>query len=280
MRPAGFRAPPATLLLAAALGLGVAAGGARAVEADGTMATTAAEVEAGGADAAAAACPGGDAGLPPLSLAASLRALNAGQPIIVLAFGSSSTEGSGASSPDRTYPARLEARLRAAMPGVPLAVLNRGRGGEDVQEMLARLDREVLALRPSLVIWQAGANAVLKGMAPEAFGALMAEGLSRLRAGGADVVLMDSQRAPRILASPNHPVFDALMQSLARDRQVPLFSRAELMRRWEAAGAPNAEFLVEDGLHHNDRGYDCLAAALAGLLVDALHPPATVAGRR
>jgi hypothetical protein len=130
------------------------------------------------------------------------------------------------------------------------------------------------------VIWQAGANAVLKGMAPEAFGALMAEGLSRLRAGGADVVLMDSQRAPRILALPNHPVFDALMQGLARDRQVPLFSRAELMRRWEAAGAPNAEFLVEDGLHHNDRGYDCLAAVLARLLVDALHPMATVAGRR
>jgi acyl-CoA thioesterase I len=118
-------------------------------------------------------------------------------------------------------------------------------------------------------------------MAPDAFRALMAEGIARLQAAGADVVLMDSQRAPRILASPNHATFDAAMAQLAADHRVPLFSRAELMRRWEAAGEPASGLIGEDGLHHNDRGYDCLAAALARSLVAALEtPPAVIAARR
>ncbi len=36
-----------------------------------------------------------------------------------------------------------------------------------------------------------------------------------------------------------------------------------LMRAWEAAGTPSAEMISPDGLHHNDRGYACLAEALA-----------------
>lgn len=223
-------------------------------------------------------CPEGS-GSAAMSLPATTQALREGQAVTIVAFGSSSTEGAGASAPERSYPSRLEARLRAAIPGITLRVVNRGRGGEEVSEMLARLDREVLSAAPTLVIWQAGANAVLRGMAPEAFRAAMAAGLARLQAAGADVVLMDNQRAPRILSNPNHAVFEETMASLAAAQHLPLFSRAALMRRWEEAGAVPAEFLVEDGLHHNDRGYDCVAAALARSLVGALHQPAVVAGR-
>ena len=145
--------------------------------------------------------------------------------------------------------------------------------------MLARLDADVLAATPTLVIWQAGANAALRGMLPEAFRAAMELGLARLRGRGADVVLMDSQRAPRILAVPDHARYDAAMANLASTYQLPLFSRAQLMRRWEAAGTPAAEMLGGDGLHHNDRGYDCLAAALAGSITAALQP-STVMARR
>lgn len=225
----------------------------------------------------AAPCP--DAATPNFALPATERALREGRPITLVAFGSSSTEGAGASAPERSYPSRLEQRLRAAMPGIALRVLNRGRGGEEVSEMLARLEREVIAAGPTLVVWQAGANAVLRGMAPEAFRAALASGLARLQAAGADVVLMDNQRAPRIVGNPNHVVFEGLMRSLAEEQHLPLFSRAALMRGWEAAGAHPAEFLVEDGLHHNDRGYDCVAAALARSLVASLHAPAVMAGR-
>lgn len=225
----------------------------------------------------AAACPA--VPTDPLSLPASRAALREGRPLTILAFGSSSTEGSGASTPEATYPARLAARLRAAMPRVRLMVLNRGKGGQDVTEMLDRLDTDVLAATPTLVIWQTGANAALRGMEPGLFRAAMAAGLARLRMTGADVVLMDSQRAPRILAVPNHARYDAALAELAVAQQVPLFSRGRLMRRWEAAGTRTSDMLGADELHHNDRGYDCLAAALAGSITAALQPQTVMARR-
>ncbi len=213
----------------------------------------------------------------PLPLPGTQAALASGRDLVILALGSSSTEGSGASGPDRTYPARLEATLRAALPGIAVRVVNRGRGGEDAAEMLARLDREVAAAHPVLVIWQAGANALLNGMPPGRFRALMEAGIARLRGAGVEVVLMDNQRAPRLLAAPSHAAFEALMPALAAATGAPLFSRAALMRGWEAAGAPAAGFIGEDGLHHNDRGYACLAAALAEALLPDLRAAAGLA---
>jgi len=212
-----------------------------------------------------------------LALPVSRAAIAAGRPLTVLAFGSSSTEGAGATERARTYPARLEARLQAALPGVPLRVLNRGRGGEDAPEMLARLDAEVLAEKPDLVVWQAGANAALKGLEPEAFRALMEVGLARLT--GIDVVLMDSQLAPRILAVPNHARFGQVLAELAAAHGAALFSRAAAMRAWDAAGVAPADLLIGDALHHNDRGYDCVAGALSASILAALSPPPLLAGK-
>ena len=213
-----------------------------------------------------------------LALPGTRAALAQGRKVTIVAFGSSSTEGSGASGQDRAYPAVLEARLHAALPDARLRVLNRGRGGQEVDEMMDRLETDVIAARPTLVIWQAGANAVLRGMAPDSFIAAMTDGIERLRARGVDVVLMDSQRAPRILLAPNFASFDAALRSLSTGLRVPLFSRAALMQAWEAAGIPNDAMIGPDGLHHNDRGYACVAQALAHSVVDAAGPP-RIAGR-
>ncbi|HYZ31220.1 MAG TPA: SGNH/GDSL hydrolase family protein [Crenalkalicoccus sp.] len=223
------------------------------------------------------ACPAAEA--PALHLPALEAAMLEGRPATIVAFGSSTTEGAGAMAPDRTYPARLEAQLKALLPHARLQVLNRGRSGEEAPQMLERLATEVLAARPVLIIWQAGANAVLKGLPVERFRAAMRAGIERIKATGADLVLMDSQRAPQILTQPDHPAFDAALGELATTEHVPLFSRAVLMRRWAAAGTPFAALLGPDGLHHNDRGYDCLARALARAILAGLHRPALMAGR-
>jgi lysophospholipase L1-like esterase len=193
--------------------------------------------------------------------------LDAGEPLTIVALGSSSTEGAGASSPQASYPNRLEALLRGKLPGVELRVINAGKSGETSQEMLARMEADVIAHEPDLVIWQAGGNEVLLGRDPAAFLELMRKGLRRLREAGVEVVLMDNQRAPRILDAPAHARFEAAMRTLAEEERVPLFARSRLMRGWQEAGLPPAEVLAQDGLHHNDRGYACLAEALAAALV-------------
>ena len=229
--------------------------------------------------AAAPGCPPAPVEALPLPL--SRAAVREGRPLTVVALGSSSTEGAGASTPGHAYPARLEALLRAALPGRVVRVLNRGVGGQDAGDMLARLDSDVLAERPQLVVWQAGANAALRGMDPGAFRAALADGIARLRADGTDVVLMDSQLAPAVLSRPLHPRIAAAMRDIAAAWSVPVFSRARLMRAWEAAGAPPPVMLHSDGLHHNDRGYACVAEALAEAILGGLRPTAApmVAGR-
>lgn len=208
----------------------------------------------------------------PVHLPVTRAALERGAPLRIVAFGSSSTEGAGASGPEQTYPAQLEARLHAALPGAKLLVLNRGKGGQEVHEMLARLEPDVLATRPTLVIWQAGANAVLQGMPPEEFRAALAGGIARLHAAGADVLLMDSQRAPRILASRGFERLDTAIRDLSAESHAPLFSRAALMEAWQASGTPFGDLLAPDGLHHNDRGYACVAEALARTILAATGP--------
>src|SRR5438045_6209516 len=61
-----------------------------------------------------------------------------GLPIKIVAIGSSSTYGSGASSPAASYPSRLEVELKAQLPGLPVTVLNKGIGGEEAAQMVSR----------------------------------------------------------------------------------------------------------------------------------------------
>src|SRR4029077_4274735 len=68
--------------------------------------------------------------------------LASGQPVVIIAFGSSSTAGYGATSPEFNYPNRLAAQLHRQYPTADITVINRGQGGEDGPEMMRRLQRE------------------------------------------------------------------------------------------------------------------------------------------
>ncbi|MGH7013800.1 MAG: SGNH/GDSL hydrolase family protein [Stellaceae bacterium] len=73
----------------------------------------------------------------------------AGKPVVIIAFGSSSTYGTGASTRDKTYPSRLAALLVRRLPGANISVLNRGVGGEAAATTLARVDSDVIAAHPA-----------------------------------------------------------------------------------------------------------------------------------
>ena len=65
--------------------------------------------------------------------------LASGQPVLIIAFGSSSTAGYGATSPEFNYPNRLAAQLHRQYPTADITVVIRGKGGEDAPEMMKRL---------------------------------------------------------------------------------------------------------------------------------------------
>ena len=213
----------------------------------------------------------------PLTLPRVKDALASNSELTIVAFGSSSTIGWHASSIAQSYPAILQAELSAALPYAHIAVLNRGIGGQDAAEMVLRIDADVLAVRPSLVIWQVGANGAMKDRDPVSYRKLVKDGVETLKAAGVDVVLMDNQRAPAILAAPHHLEFDEATAEVAASSGVGFFDRGALMEQWRLGGYPYQQFISDDGVHHNDVGYRCVARALASAILEGLGKPTTLA---
>lgn len=190
-----------------------------------------------------------------------------GKPLTIVAMGSSSTLGVGASSPALSYPSRLEQELRQRFPGVEIRVVNHGVGGQDVPEELTRLGRDVIAEHPDLVIWQVGTNAVLRRDDLSADEQLISRGVALMKENGIDVVLMDLQYAPRVLARPASDQMEGLIAEIARRTQVGLFRRFDIMQEWDRTQQlVLASSVGPDGLHMTDAGYACLANQLAEAL--------------
>ena len=211
-------------------------------------------------------CSAPKGGVQPLgSLPHVANKLIAGQPVVIIAFGSSSTAGYGASSPDFNYPNRLAAQLRRQYPTAGITVINAGIGGEDAPEMMKRLQKEVIEVHPDLVIWQVGTNAVLRNLDPGDTAKIVEDGITRIQAAGdADVVLVDPQYSPRVTERPESASrMVKLLGKVAELRHVGIFPRFEVMREWhEKQALPVESFVIADGLHMNDWGYACFTQLL------------------
>ena len=197
---------------------------------------------------------------------------------VIVTLGSSSTLGTRSSDVSHSYPAVLQRTLEAALPNAHLAVINRGVGGEDVAEELPRLERDVIGVRPAAVVWQLGANGAMRHLPLETFQRLLMHGVRRLQAAGIDVVLMDNQRAAQLVGNAEAGQIDRVIAEVAKETGVGLFARGALMDRWRDAGVPFATFMSDDGVHHNDLGYRCVAGALAGAILEGLKRPVHGAG--
>ncbi len=202
------------------------------------------------------------------------RRLASEEPLTIVAVGSSSTAGAGASSPAATYPSRLAVELRQRLPTPDITVLNRGVNGDDTEDMLARFAADVIAAHPDLVLWQVGTNSVLRDHPLKPHSVLLHEGIEGLKAAGADVVIIDMQFAPRVIAKPETPGMEDQIALAAKEESVDLFRRFELMRNWhDVQHIPFEAFVSPDELHMNDWSYACVAKLLAAAITEAATRP-------
>ena len=190
--------------------------------------------------------------------------------VTLVAIGSSSTAGLYASSPSATYPAVLQ-QLLSTQPGLAVyAVYNKGVNGDTLAGTQARLQHDVLDLRPQLVILQAGTNDALIGQTPTS----LSEYAVRLRSvvtvlkAQTSVVLMNSQHfgsEPSAYAD-----YQGVTATVAMEQNVPLFDRYGLMKSWIASGKYRyADMLASDGFHPNDTTYRCMAQVVAELTLQS-----------
>ncbi|WOJ88210.1 GDSL-type esterase/lipase family protein [Methylocapsa polymorpha] len=221
---------------------------------------------------------------PPLSAACDVPAIDIAAPaslpnvamslqkrgtVRILAIGSSSTSGVGASSSGKTYPAQLEAILEHALKGVDIEIVNRGVPGEVAEITAERLKSEVALVKPDLVLWQLGTNDALARIAPEDFEATVRSALRWLKENGTDVVLVGPQYAPRFARDPNYFAIRDSLQRIAVAENILYVRRYDAMQFIAQAHA-NLQLMSRDNFHLNDLGYQCMAEHVAHAVIVSL----------
>jgi lysophospholipase L1-like esterase len=201
--------------------------------------------------------------------------LSAKMPVNILAIGSSSTEGVGASSPAFAYPARLEAALEDRFPGVDVRVVNAGKAGETAERTLARLDKELESHNPDLVLWQVGTNDALTASVSELdFKEAVERGISSIERHRSDVVIVDQQFIRKVKDPARYERFVGILERVAQEERLCLFPRYRLMKFWASVEPGGVEsMLASDGFHMNDAGYACVADTLAEEIREVVTAP-------
>jgi len=201
----------------------------------------------------------------PVALPRLSEALAGHKAIRVMAIGSSSTVGIGATSPSRNYPNQLSAILLQNFKGLDLTVVNRGVSGEVAAQTAERLKLQVAMDRPTLVLWQVGTNDALARVPADDFKATVRDKIRWLKSHDIDVVLVGLQYTSKALKDEHYQSIRAALRQLAEEEQVLLVRRFAAMQHLEKVrGTP---VLTGDDLHLNDTGYRCMAEHVARAMV-------------
>ena len=203
-----------------------------------------------------------------------------GETIKLVAIGSSSTEGSDLADKRLAYPTHLEHRLNTLLGLEAVKVVNKGRGGENIFEAVARFQRDVVAEAPDLVVWQLGTNDIVRNIDTDLLKTSVDMGLSLLAQGEVPVVMMDSQIAPRVMLSAQREPIDRMIREAASRHGAMLWSRFDLMRSIIARGdAGQPDLIKADGLHMTVPMHVCTGAVLGEAIAASLRGRQVNAGR-
>jgi hypothetical protein len=235
--------PLAVALLCALIG-----GGAYAKEAEDCIA------------AAGAAVP--DFAMPRVAAAIAKKRLD------IAVIGSASSELTGPSGTNIAYPTRLQTALANLLPGVAVKVTTYARPRETAEEMQKKLSRIVAEAKPALVVWQTGTADAIRGVDAEDFRVALDDGIATLQQAGVDIVLMNMQYSPRTEAMLAMGAYADAMHMIALQREIDLFDRFSIMRKWNEAGtfdlyAATRKTDVAEHVH------DCLGRLLANAVLEA-----------
>jgi lysophospholipase L1-like esterase len=189
----------------------------------------------------------------------------------VVALGSSSTAGAGASDRAHAWPARLEEELKRRLPDAEITVVNLAEMRLTVQAMIARLP-EVLEQRPDIVVWEVGTAEAVRHLDVDDFFRAVLQGAELLTAHGIDVVLVDPQYTRDTARLITFEPYLSAISRAAQMREVSLFHRHAVMRYWVDNGQFQFDSLrPADFARVADSAYDCIGRLLAHFIVEGLH---------
>lgn len=216
--------------------------------------------------------PGSDIAAPaslPIVAAALQKGEQKGEKVRILAIGSSSTFGTGASSSSMSYPSQLETILEHALKGVDIVIVNRGIAGEVAETTAERIRNEVALRKPDLVLWQLGTNDALARIPLPEFEDTVRSTIRWLKENQIDVVLVGVQYTTRLVRDENYVAIRDSLQKIAAEEKILYIRRYDAMR-FIAQRHANLQLMASDNFHLNDLGYQCMAEHVAHALIVSL----------
>jgi hypothetical protein len=219
---------------------------------------------------------------PPLTKTA--KALAEGREVVIVALGGASTIGRAAGGTGFAWPARLAAALAGRFPSARVKVVNLAVARQTAKEAADRLARDVLPLKPKLVIWETGTMEAVQGSDVEEFRDTVQIGIDALRTTGIEVVLMNMQFSRATDTMIHFGPYLIAMRQLKDANDVPLFRRYGIMRHWAESGL--LDLKVRDGERSRQLAaklYDCIGRAMADFVsrgVTTAKPAANPGGDR
>ena len=188
--------------------------------------------------------------------------------ISVLGTGSSSL--AGPDGPHFAYPARLEDALKRELPGNEIKVTAHVQPKQITANMLGGLDKILAEDHPSLVIWQAGTADAINGVETEDFRTSLEDGIDKIQAAGADVILMNMQYSPRTASMLDVSAYADVMRRVAQQRNALLFDRLAIMQYWNDIGTFDL-YAATKKYDMARRVHECIGRALASQIISAAH---------
>ena len=218
-------------------------------------------------------CPLLDDTLPQFSgISRTVTLLRERRPVTIVALGSSSTYGTGASDTSLSFPSQFARELQRVFPASAIRLVNAGIGGNVATDLDARLERDVLVHTPDLVILQTGTNDARTAVPLDTMRAATRRTITRIRKRTADVILLDSQPFPRDGETPLFLTYLAAVTDVARSLHAPVARRHAWMSAVLAAKKYTYEDLIgPDHLHQTDLASECTAHILSTGITAAVY---------
>lgn len=170
----------------------------------------------------------------------------------VLFYGDSLTDGS-------SYPDYVVNTLNRELPEANFELLNAAVAGDTAARLRLRLEADVLALKPHLVVICIGTNDCLGKRPPPDFEADLEDIVSRILATSAKVVLMTPSHLGKAEPEQRFQAYLAAIRRVARSRKLLVADAHAEFLRGEKQGR---EMLGADGVHHGKNGFEGMARAV------------------
>jgi len=209
-----------------------------------------------------------------IDLSRVMSEFKASRRLYITVIGSGSSGLSGPEGARAAYPARLEAVLKEAIPGADIKVTAHVQSKETTAAMVAGLDKILAEDKPMLVVWQAGTVDALDGVEPEDFRNSLDEGVEKIQAAGADVILMNMQYSPRTESMFDVSTYADVMRVIAEQHGALLFDRLAIMHYWNDVGTFDL-YAATKKYDMARRVHNCIGWDLASQIVAAAHLDAT-----